>query len=79
MQGFFCWAVNLYNVLLVHDNIVLFNCSLLIFSKLTFMKDYNVIATRVANSLDPDNAQHVVGPNLDPNCLQRLSADGIGR
>ena len=22
-----------------------------------------------ANSLDPDQAQHVVGPDLDPNCL----------
>ena len=27
------------------------------------------------NSLDPDWAQHVVGPELGPNCLQRLSAD----
>ena len=24
---------------------------------------------------DPDQAQHFVGPNLGPNCLQRLSAD----
>ena len=30
---------------------------------------------RVSNSLDPDQAQHFVGPNLGPNCLQRLSAD----
>ena len=22
-----------------------------------------------ANSLDPDQAQHLVGPDLDPNCL----------
>ena len=26
-------------------------------------------------SLDPDQAQHFVGPDLGPNCLQRLSAD----
>ena len=27
----------------------------------------------MSNSLDPDQAQHCVGPDLDPNCLQRLS------
>ena len=26
-------------------------------------------------SLDPDQARHFVGPDLGPNCLQRLSAD----
>ena len=30
---------------------------------------------RVSNSLDPDQDQHFVGPDLGPNCLQRLSAD----
>ena len=30
---------------------------------------------RVSNSLDPDYARHFVGPDLGPNCLQRLSAD----
>ena len=30
---------------------------------------------RVSNSLDPDQDQHIVGPDLDPNCLLRLSAD----
>ena len=29
----------------------------------------------VSNSLDPDQARHFVGPDLGPNCLQRLSAD----
>ena len=33
----------------------------------------------VANSFDPDQARHFVGPDLDPNCLQRLSADDTGR
>ena len=28
---------------------------------------------RVSNSLDPDQARHFVGPDLGPNCLQRLS------
>ena len=31
--------------------------------------------SRVSKSLDPDQAQHFVGPDLGPNCLQRLSAD----
>ena len=30
---------------------------------------------RVSNSLDPDQARRFVGPDLGPNCLQRLSAD----
>ena len=29
----------------------------------------------MANSLDPDQAQQNVAPDLGPNCLQRLSAD----
>ena len=32
---------------------------------------------RVSNGLDTDQARHVVGPDLGPNCLQRLSADNI--
>ena len=31
----------------------------------------------MSNGLDPDQARHSVGPDLDPNCLQRLSADGV--
>ena len=38
---------------------------------------------RVSNSLDPDQARQfvgpeIVGPDLGPNCLQRISADGTG-
>ena len=29
--------------------------------------------------LDPDQAQHFVGPDLGPKCRQRLSADDTGR
>ena len=29
------------------------------------------------NSLDSDQFQQLVGPDLDPNCLQRLSAGDI--
>ena len=28
-----------------------------------------------SNSLDPDHDRQNVGPDLGPNCLQRLSAD----
>ena len=33
----------------------------------------------MSNSLDPDQARHLVGPDLCPNCLQRLSADDTSR
>ena len=29
----------------------------------------------MSNGLDPDQNRHYVGPDLDPNCLYRLSAD----
>ena len=29
----------------------------------------------MSNSLDPNQAQHTVGPDLVPNCLQKLSAE----
>ena len=32
------------------------------------------LSVRVSNSLDPDQDGHFVGPDLGPNCLQRLSA-----
>ena len=31
------------------------------------------------NSLDPDQAQHRVGPDLGPNCLQKLSVETLSR
>ena len=34
---------------------------------------------RVSNSLDPDQARQFVGPDLGPNCLQRLSAEDSSR
>ena len=33
----------------------------------------------MSNSLDPDQARHYVEPDLCPNYLQRLLADGTGR
>ena len=29
----------------------------------------------MSNHLDPDQDQHSVGPDLGPNCLQRLAVD----
>ena len=50
-------------------------CRLLIFfSKLNLKKSFRD-TIRVSNGLDPDQDRHYVGPDLDPNCLQRLSAD----
>ena len=33
----------------------------------------------VPKSLDMDQARHFVGPDPDPNCLQKLSADNLCR
>ena len=34
---------------------------------------------RMSNSLNPDKARRFVGPHLDPNCLQMISADSSSR
>ena len=54
-------------------------CRLLIFSNSAFSINSFRNTIRVSNSLDPDQAWCFVGPDLDPNCLQRISADGISR
>ena len=38
-------------------------------AKLTFSKNSFRNKIRVSNPLDPDQDQHSVGPDLDPNCL----------
>ena len=35
----------------------------------------NSLPARMSNGLDPDQDQRSVGPDLGPNCLQRLSAE----
>ena len=45
------------------------------FSKSTVLNYFLRNTSRVSNSLEPDQAQHFVGPDLVLNCLQRLSAD----
>ena len=49
------------------------------FFKSTFSKNSFRNTIRVSNSLDPDQARQNVGPDLGPNCMQRLSADDTGR
>ena len=52
-------------------------CRLLIFFKINFLKNSFRNIIRVSNTLDPDQARQNVGPDLGPNCLQRLSADDM--
>ena len=54
-------------------------CRLLILFKIYFSIIFFRNTIRVSNSLDPDQARHNVGPDLDPNCLQRLSVDDTSR
>ena len=53
------------------DNFPLFLSSADFFSKTTFSKISFRNTIRVSHSLDPDQAQHFVGPDLVPICLQR--------
>ena len=48
-------------------------------AKSTCLKKSFMIPIRVSKSLDPGQAHHFVGPDLGPNCLQRLSADNTCR
>ena len=50
-------------------------CCLLIFFKIDIFKNYFRNTIKMSGSLDPDQARHYVGPDLGPNCFQRLSAD----
>ena len=50
------------------------NFSWLFFSKLT-INFFSGILSEVFHNLDPDQHQLSVGPDLDPNCLERLLAD----
>ena len=56
-----------------------FICCLLTFFQIDFFSNKIENTIRVSNSLDPDQARHFVGPDLGPNCLQRLSAVDISR
>ena len=53
----------------------LLSSAALFFPKLYFSKDHSSNSIRMSISLDPDQDRHSVGPDLGPNCFQRLSAD----
>ena len=58
---------------------MLFLSSADFFQNPLFQKNSFRITIRVANSLDPDHARCFIGPDLGPNCLQKLSADDTRR
>ena len=44
-----------------------------LFSKKKISNNSFRTTIRVSKSLEPDQGQHFVGPDLGPNCLQRLT------
>ena len=54
-------------------------CHLLIFFRINLFRNSFRNTIRNSNSLDPDQAQQFFGPDLGPNCLQRLSASDTDR
>ena len=48
---------------------------MLVLSSADFLKSNLAGSLSVSNGLDPDQDRHSVGPDLGPNCLQRLSVD----
>ena len=44
-----------------------------------FGKNSFRLSIRVSNWLDPDQDRQNIGPDLDPNCLQKYSADDTSR
>ena len=49
------------------------------FFKINFFEKFFQNTIRVSSSLDQVQAQRYVGPDLGPNCLQRLSEDDTSR
>ena len=71
------WLLRLLQNTINSLPMVIFSCFFIVcrfFSKPTFLKNSFRNTIRVTNSLDPDQARHLLGPDLGPNCLQRLSA-----
>ena len=58
---------------------MLYFCLLFFFQNQLFLGKKFRNTIRMSNKLDPDQARHFVGSDLDPNCLQRLSADNTSR
>ena len=52
-----------------------FNCHQLTCFKINFFKKFFQLHYQSVKRLDPDQDQQNVGPDLGPNCLEKLSAD----
>ena len=59
--------------------LIFFKISLLLLLLFFFLKKYFRNIGSVLNNLDPDLALRFAGPDLGPNCLQRLSADDTSK
>ena len=70
----FSFKQNLKSILLFACWVFIMLLTLLPFVKINFSKNYFINTIRVSNGLDPDQERHSVGPDLGPNCLQRLSS-----
>ena len=58
----------------------MFFLSSAVFLKITFFqKLFQEYHQRLSNSLDPDQARRSLGPDLVPNCLQKLSTEDTCR
>ena len=73
-QMYFNQLLGFQILLLLFLNTFILLCHISLFECWIFFK-----TIRASNSLDPDQARHFDGPDLGPNCLQRLSADDKSR
>ena len=72
-------VVSLLTLCIMGNCLCFLSSAVFFFKKQLFRKNYFRKTIRVSNSLDPDQVRHFVGPGLDPNCLQKLSADDTRR
>ena len=76
-QSLMCWPECIpyaLNPMSDFNLCLLGNFFMLFLSKSTFSKNSFRNTITVSNNLVPDQARHIVGPDLGQNCLQRLSA-----
>ena len=73
-QLFASWVIfhAFFRLLILKNEMKQYQCE-------TFSTNSFKIIIKVSNSLDPDQALSFLGPDLCPNCLQRLSADDTRR
>ena len=60
-------------------NCLLGNFACFFFKVKFFEKKYFRNTIRVSHGLDPDQVRRFVGPDLGPNCLQKLLTDNTSR